>query len=78
MLDIKTATVIRKHINNEIGSEAISLEDVCRMEPLPVTTRSSSSYTILGLQYSDVSILVWVQFSEKLGVDVRKVKLCSW
>ncbi len=78
MLDIKTATVIRKHINKELGPEAISLEDVCRMEPLPVTTRSSSSYTVLGLQYSDLSILVWVQFSEELGVIVRQVNFRSW
>lgn len=78
MLDIKTATVIKKHINNEIGFEALSLEDICRMEPLPVTTRSASSCTVLGLQQNNLSILVWVQFSEKLGVIVRKVELYYW
>ena len=33
-----------------------------------------SGYTILALQFGDLTILVWVQFSEKLGVMVRRVK----
>ncbi len=37
-----------------------------------------SGYTILALQFGDLTILVWVQFSEKLGVMVRRVKGQAW
>lgn len=78
MLDIKTATVVQKAINEHFSSSnPISLEAVCRMQPIPQNT-SGSGYTILGLQLGDLTILVWVQFSEKLGVEVRKVNAMPW
>ena len=78
MLDIKTATLVRNAINNHFSSpDMVSLEAVCRMQPV-VHNTSDSGYTILALQYGDLTILVWVQFSEKLGVMVRRVKGQAW
>ena len=78
MLDIKTATLVRKAINEHFSSpDTISLEAVCRMQPV-VQNTNGSGYTILALQYGDLTILVWVQFSEKLGVIVRSVKAQAW
>lgn len=79
MLDIKTAKIIKKAINENQAtcSFQITLEDVCRMQPVSVIT-CGSGYTVLGLQYGDVTILVWVQFNETLGVCVRSVKAQCW
>lgn len=78
MLDIKAATLVRKAINEHFHStDMVSLEAVCRMQPVVQNTRGSG-YTILALQYGDLTILVWVQFSEKLGVMVRGVKAQAW
>ncbi len=78
MLDIKTATLVRKAINKHFSSpDMVSLEAVRRMQPV-VQNTSDSGYTILALQYGDLTILVWVQFSEKLGVMVRSVKGQAW
>ena len=78
MLDIKTATLVRKAINEHFSSpDMVSLEAVCRMQPV-VQNTSGSGYTILALQYGDLTILVWVQFSEKLGVMVIRVRGQAW
>ena len=78
MLDIKTATLVRKAINKHFSSpDMVSLEAVCRMQPV-VQNTNGSGYTILALQYGDLTILVGVQFSEKLGVMVRKVAAQAW
>ena len=78
MLDIKTAAVIRKEINKHFSTPGmVSLESVCRMQPVAQNT-SGSAYTILALQFGDLTILVWVQFSEELGVTVRKVNAQAW
>ena len=78
MLDIKTATLVRKAINEHFSSPGmVSLEAVCRMQPV-VQNTSGSGYTILALQFGDLTILVWVQFNEKLGVMVRSVKAQAW
>ena len=78
MLDIKTATHVRKAINNHFSSpDMVSLEAVCRMQPV-VQNTSGSGYTILALQCGDFTILVWVCFNEKLGVIVNRVAAQAW
>lgn len=77
MLDIKTANLIKDVIDNKVAAGIVTLEDVYRMEPIQVSTKSSG-YTILGTQFGDMTILVWVQFSESLGVCVRAVKTMKW
>ncbi len=78
MLDIKTATIVLKAINEHFSSpDMVSLEAVCRMQPV-VQNTSGSGYTILALQYGDLTILVWIQFNEKLGVRVIRVKSQAW
>lgn len=78
MLDIKTATHVRKAINNHFSSpDMVSLEAVCRMQPV-VQNTSGSGYTILALQCGDLTILVWVCFNEKLGVIVNRVAAQAW
>jgi len=78
MLDIKTATIVRKAIIEHYSTpDMISLEAVCRMQPI-VQNTVGSDYTILGLQFGDLTILVWVQFNEKLGVIVNGVKSQAW
>lgn len=77
MLDIKTAKLVKSAIDNHFGKEIINLENVCRMQPVPVDT-NSTGYTILATQYGDMTILVWVQFDETLGVCVRTVKTQCW
>lgn len=75
MLDIKTATTIMNAVNREGFN--ISLEDAVRMCPITQSVKSTG-YTILALQRGNCTILVWVQFDEKLGVMVRGVKCKSW
>jgi hypothetical protein len=78
MLDFRTAQIVAKAINKHFNTpDAVSLESVCRMQPISQDT-SGSGYTILGLQSGDLTILVWVQFSEKLGPVVRNVKTQAW
>ena len=78
MLDFRTAQIVAKSINKHFNTpDAVSLESVCRMQPISQDT-SGSGYTILGLQSGDLTILVWVQFSEKLGPIVRNVKTQAW
>lgn len=78
MLDTKTATLVRKAINKHFSSpDMVSLEAVRRMQPV-VKNTGGNDYTILALQFGDLTILVWVQFSEKLGVMVRKVESQAW
>ena len=78
MLDIKTATIVRKAINEHFSvPDMVSLESVCRMQPVAQNT-SGGGYTILALQLGDLTILVWVQFCEKQGVVVRKVNAQAW
>lgn len=78
MLDIKTARIVRKAINEHFSStDMVSLEAVCRMKPV-VQNTSGSGYTILALQFGDLTILVWVQFNEEQGVIVRSVKAQAW
>ena len=55
----------------------VSLEAVCRMQPV-VQNTSGSGYTILALQCGDLTILVWVCFNEKLGVIVNRVAAQAW
>ena len=79
MLDIKAAKLIQKALDEYYAPHAsnICLEDICRMQPIPVTTKDTG-YTILALQFGDCTLMVWVQFNETLGVCVRGVKTQSW
>ena len=47
------------------------------MQPV-VQNTNGIGYTILALQSGDLTILVWVQFNEKLGVMVKSVKAQAW
>ena len=77
MLDIKTAKLVKDAIDKHFGKEVVDLENVCRMQPVPVNTKGSG-YTILSTQYGDLTILVWVQVNATLGVCVRAVKTQAW
>ena len=78
MLDIRTATVIRKAINEHFSKpDVISLNAVCRMQPV-VQNTDGAGYTVLALQYGDLTILVQVDFDEDRGVIVGGVKTQSW
>ncbi len=77
MLDIKTAKLVRKAINEHLGAEQVSLNAVCKMQPVMQGT-TCYDFTILALQYSYYTILVWIEFDEKLGVIVRCVQTIAW
>jgi hypothetical protein len=79
MLEIKYAKLILKAIKENTATSAfpVTLEDVCRMQPVPVVT-GCSGHTVLGTQCGDVTILVWVNINETLGVCVRSVKAQCW
>lgn len=77
MLDVKTATTIKNSIDKKVHPLTVNLEDVCRMEPLPIST-CGHSITVLGMQHRHLSILVWVNFDEQLGVMVHKVEDIIW
>ena len=78
MLDIKTAQLVKNAIDKHFGGkEFIDLENVCRMQSVPVNTKDGG-YTILSTQYGDLTILVWIQVDATLGVCVRSVKTQSW
>ena len=76
MLDIKTATIIQRAINKYFLNK-FSLEAVCRMQPV-VQNINDKGYTIFALQSGDMTILVWVQVDETLGVVVRGVRTQAW
>lgn len=79
MLDINTAKLIKKAINEEYATCAfpITLEDVCRMHPIPTHTKDGGQ-TVLALQTGDVTILVRVAINETRGVYVCTVKAQCW
>ena len=77
-LDRKSAAIIRKAICDHLKTtDEPGIEAIYRMQPLFQTT-NGSGYTVLGLQHGDVSILVSVQFNEKLGTIVRNIKTMTW
>lgn len=77
MLDIVTAKLIKTALDEYFSNNVINLEDICRMQPVPMSTRSGG-HTILATQFGDMTILVWIQFSEAIGVRVRAVKAVCW
>lgn len=83
MLDLKTAKIVQKAINDHFYSPSqtepmVTLEAVTRMEPVVQNTRGSG-HTILALQYGDLTILVWVSIVEKPGaMVVNRVNSVSW
>lgn len=77
MLDVNVGILVRDAINREVAANAVTLEDVCKMQPIAKVS-GKNSYTILGIQWEDVTILVMVQFTEKQGVRVIGVKTCDW
>lgn len=77
MLDVKTAATIKNSIDKKTHPLTVNLEDVCRMEPLPIAA-VGPSITVLGMQYRHLSILVWVEFDEKLGIIVHRVEDLIW
>lgn len=78
MLGLSDAKVIKEAINHECfnGEAVVSLEDVAQMQIIP-GTRIGDSITVLALQYGDLTILAWVQFTE-IGMRVRKVRKQAW
>ena len=77
MLDISTAKLVKSSIDaNFNGNGPLTLEDVVRMEPISKGGKSGA-YTIIGSQFGDMTILVWLQFCE-MGVIVRTVKTLAW
>ena len=78
MLSIKEAQIVRDAVNSGLfnGKTVLSIEDVANMQPIP-GTRSAASYTILAAQYGDLTILVWVQYTE-LGMRVRMARKQAW
>ena len=81
MLDMNTAKIVKKaideHFNTKKNGEIMSLEDVVRMTPVSKAGRGGA-YTILSAQFGDMTILVWIQFNDTLGVCVRAVKTQAW
>ncbi|MBR6614072.1 MAG: hypothetical protein IKK84_04830 [Clostridia bacterium] len=76
MLDISTAKLVKKAIDDHFKKEVISLESVCRMQPIEVNMRSDG-YTILAIQHGDLTIMVWIQIGD-VGTIVRAVKTQAW
>lgn len=77
MLDINTAKLVKKSIDDKFnGNAPLTLEDVVRMEP--ISKSDKGGYTIVASQFGDLTILVWLLFNEKLGVCVRRVKTQAW
>ncbi len=77
MLELSTAKIVRKAINKHLGAEQVSLNAVCKMQPVMQGT-TCDDFNILALQYSYYTILVWIEFNEKLGVIVRDVQTIAW
>lgn len=74
MLDISTAKVVKAALNKHFSSNAISLESVCKMQAIPGTI---IGYTVLALQYAELTILVRIQITQS-GVKVVKIKIQEW
>lgn len=77
-MSIKDSKKIQKAINEHFSTNTISLEAVGRMQPVTKNSKDGNDYTILALQYGDLTILVWVQYDEKNNVIVRNVKAQAW
>ena len=78
MLGFEEAMYIRNFVNNHLfdGESVLSLEDAANMHPLP-GTRNEYSYTVLGIQVREKSILVWVKLTDR-GLRIRQAKLQEW
>lgn len=78
MMSIEDAKVIKNAVNNTLfkGKPVISLEDAAQMQLLP-SSRVSDSISVLALQYGDMTIMAWVQFTE-MGMRVRMVRSQAW
>ena len=76
MLDISTAKLVKKAIDEKFKEDRISLEDVCKMTPAPVLG-NCGGYTILTGQWGDLTILVWIQIL-KIGTVVRVARTTAW
>ncbi len=73
MLDFQTALKIKEAIKQEKKIE-INLTDVCRMQIIGTYT----NYTVLGVQSGHRTILVLVEFSEKFGFIINRIKILEW
>ena len=76
MLDISTAKLVKKALDEHFKEDRISLEDVSKMTPAPVLGKSGG-YTILTGQWGDLTIMVWLQIMAT-GTIVRAVKTRAW
>ena len=78
MLSTNDAQLVRNAVNRELfNDESIfSVEDAAQMQSLP-GTRMGASITVLAIQYGDLTIMTWVQFTEH-GMRVRKVHSQAW
>lgn len=74
MLDISTAKVVKAALDKHFSSNAISLESVCKMQSIP---SNINGYTILALQYAELTILVRIQITQS-GVKVVEIKTQDW
>lgn len=73
-MDISTAKVVKAALDKQFSSNAISLESVCKMQAIPGTI---IGYTVLALQYAELTILVRIQITQS-GVKVVKIKIQEW
>ena len=74
-MGISDAEMIARAINEEIGDEFMTAEDVLQMDPL--TKIDEDGYTVLGGQYGDMSILVWIQ-DDNGDIVIREVETVAW
>lgn len=77
MLDVNVGILVRDAINREVAANAVTLEDVCKMQPIAKVS-GKNCYNVLGIQWEDTTILVIIQFTEKQDVRVIGVKTCDW
>ena len=79
MLDSNTAKIVCQAINEQVydNVNVISPDLVCKMQPI-VQDTNYDGYTILALQKGNFTILVCIQFDEKLGVLVQNIQTQYW
>ena len=76
MLEKNDARAVKEAVKKVLDID-LTWEEVCRMQPITQTPHGPG-LTILALQRGDHTILVWIKFSDVLGICVEAVKSCTW
>lgn len=75
MINTNTAILIKEAIEKEVSVINVSLESIERLTPID---RLAKGYSVLGIQYGDLAILVRMKLDAAGKMIVKSVKTYAW